>query len=99
MQIGVPKETWPGELRVALVPQNAKKLIALGVTITIESGAGVEAGCTDAAYEEAGVEIVKSAERGNWIRRCVIARAQTRTGRCWAAEIRCRQHQLLRPVQ
>jgi proton-translocating NAD(P)+ transhydrogenase subunit alpha len=57
MQIGVPKETWPGELRVALVPQNAKKLIALGFSITVESGAGVEAGFTDAAYEEAGANI------------------------------------------
>ena len=57
MQIGVPKETWPGELRVALVPLNAKKLIKLGFSITVESGAGDSAGFTDAAYEEAGVTI------------------------------------------
>ncbi|XOV84610.1 MAG: Re/Si-specific NAD(P)(+) transhydrogenase subunit alpha [bacterium] len=57
MQIGVPKETWPGELRVALVPQNAKKLINLGFAITLESGAGVAAGFLDAAYEEVGVKI------------------------------------------
>lgn len=55
MHIGVPKETWPGELRVALVPQNAKKLINLGFTITLESGAGDAAGFVDAAYEEVGV--------------------------------------------
>ena len=57
MQIGVPKETWPGELRVALVPQNAKKLIQLGFEVTVESGAGVEAGFTDAEFEEAGASI------------------------------------------
>ncbi len=57
MQIGVPKETWPGELRVALVPQNAKKLIQRGFEVTIESGAGVEAGFTDADYEEAGASV------------------------------------------
>ncbi len=57
MQIGVPKETWPGELRVALVPQNAKKLTGLGFSICIESGAGLEAGFTDADYEEAGASV------------------------------------------
>lgn len=57
MQIGVPKETWPGELRVALVPQNAKKLIQQGFDITVESGAGLNAGFTDADYEEAGVAV------------------------------------------
>ena len=57
MQIGVPKETWPGELRVALVPQNAKKLISKGFTITVESGAGEAAGFTDAAYEDAGATV------------------------------------------
>jgi NAD(P) transhydrogenase subunit alpha len=57
MHIGVPKETWPGEQRVALVPQNAKKLINLGFTITLESGAGNAAGFVDAAYEELGVAV------------------------------------------
>ncbi len=62
MQIGVPKETWPGELRVALVPQNAKKLIQRGFDVVIESGAGRHAGFTDAQYEEAGATV--SADRG-----------------------------------
>ena len=57
MQIGVPKETWPGELRVAVVPQNAKKLIGLGFSINIESGAGIAAGFTDEDYRDAGVEV------------------------------------------
>ncbi len=62
MQIGVPKETWPGELRVAVVPQNAKKLVDLGFSINIESGAGLAAGFTDDNYREAGVEV--SSDRG-----------------------------------
>ena len=57
MQIGVPKESWPGERRVALVPQNAKKLIKLGFSVTVESGAGVAAGFTDEQFEQAGVTI------------------------------------------
>ena len=57
MQIGVPRETWPGELRTALVPQNAKKFIAAGFSICVESGAGEAAGFRDADYEEVGVSI------------------------------------------
>ena len=61
MQIGVPKETWPGERRVAVVPANAKKLIGKGFSVVLESGAGLAAGFTDADFEEAGATI--SADR------------------------------------
>jgi NAD(P) transhydrogenase subunit alpha len=57
MLIAVPRETWPGELRSALVPQNAKKLIGNGFEIVVESGLGVRAGFPDAAYEEVGVKV------------------------------------------
>jgi NAD(P) transhydrogenase subunit alpha len=57
MQIGVPKETWTGELRTALVPQNAKKLIDLGFSAVLESGSGVASGYRDEDYVEAGVKI------------------------------------------
>jgi len=57
MLIGVPKETWPGELRTALVPQNAKKFVQLGLSIVVESGSGVASGFTDAMYEEVGAKI------------------------------------------
>ncbi len=63
MQIGVPKETWPSETRVALVPQNAKKLVNLGLSVTLESGAGVAAGFLDAEYEEAGAVISSDRQR------------------------------------
>ena len=59
MLIGVPKETWSGELRTALVPQNAKKFIELGMSVVLESGSGVPSGFTDAMYEDEGVKITQ----------------------------------------
>jgi NAD(P) transhydrogenase subunit alpha len=57
MRIGVPKETTPGERRVALVPESCKKLIGSGYTVSLEAGAGEAAGFPDAAYREAGVVV------------------------------------------
>ena len=57
MLIGVPKETWAGELRTALVPQNAKKFIDFGLSIVVETETGVASGYTDSMYEEVGVKI------------------------------------------
>ena len=59
MLIGVPKETWSGELRTALVPQNAKKFIELGMSVVLESESGVPSGLTDAMYEDVGVKITQ----------------------------------------
>ena len=58
MQIGVPLETMAGETRVAVTPETAKKLKALGHTLRVQSGAGVAASCIDEAYAAAGAEIV-----------------------------------------
>ena len=57
MLIGVPLETAAGETRVSVTPETAKKLKAQGHTIKVQSGAGVAASVTDAAYEAAGAEI------------------------------------------
>jgi NAD(P) transhydrogenase subunit alpha len=57
MRIAVPKETRPGETRVALAPESAKKLIQAGYTVAIESGAGGGAYYSDDAYREAGCVI------------------------------------------
>jgi NAD(P) transhydrogenase subunit alpha len=57
MQIGVPLETAAGETRVSVTPETAKKLKAQGHEIRVQSGAGVAASVTDAAYEAAGAEI------------------------------------------
>ena len=57
MRIGVPKETAPGERRVALVPESAKKLIQVGYEVAVESGAGATAGYPDAGYRDAGATV------------------------------------------
>lgn len=57
MQIGVPKETWPGEVRAAMVPANASKLINQGFTVTVQSGLGKASGYADADYADAGASV------------------------------------------
>ena len=61
MLIGVPLETAAGETRVAVTPETAKKLKGQGHTIRVQSGAGIAASVTDAAYEAAGAEITDRA--------------------------------------
>ena len=60
MLIGVAKETWPGEVRTALVPANATKLIKSGFSIAMQSGAGAAAGFTDESFADAGVTVMNS---------------------------------------
>ncbi|MEO1854281.1 Re/Si-specific NAD(P)(+) transhydrogenase subunit alpha [Chromohalobacter sp.] len=62
MKIGAPKERAQGEARVALTPESAQHIQKLGHTCVIESGAGLAAGFDDAAYRDAGVEIVEGAD-------------------------------------
>ena len=57
MLIGVPKELYPTENRVSLIPANVKKLVGLGAEIIVEKGAGANAGFSDADYQEAGAKI------------------------------------------
>ena len=57
MLIGVPAETTAGETRVAVTPETVKKLVASGHVLKVQSGAGVAASVTDAAYQAAGAEI------------------------------------------
>src|SRR3954469_16791816 len=59
--IGVPKETWPGEKRVATVPEVVQKLVKLGFRVAVESGAGDAANFSDDAYRAAGAEIISGA--------------------------------------
>ncbi len=58
MIVGVPKESFPGERRVALVPSVLPNLNKAGLEVAIEQGAGREAGYPDAAYAEKGVKIL-----------------------------------------
>jgi NAD(P) transhydrogenase subunit alpha len=57
MKIAVLKEKLPGEARVALMPDSVKKLLALGVTVSVESGAGLAAARSGADYAEAGADV------------------------------------------
>lgn len=58
MLLGILKETLAGETRVTLLPESLKSLLAQGVSVQVESGAGIAAGATDAAYAEAGATVV-----------------------------------------
>ncbi len=59
MRLGVPRETYPGERRVALIPAAIEPLHKLGLEVSLEAGAGHQAGYPDQAYRDAGVEIVE----------------------------------------
>ena len=61
MLIGVPTETTAGETRVAVTPETAKKLVAQGHTVRVQSGAGLRASATDEAYRAAGADITDAA--------------------------------------
>jgi len=61
MLIGVPAETTAGETRVAVTPETARKLAAQGHTVRVQSGAGLAASVTDAAYRVVGAEITDQA--------------------------------------
>ena len=62
MKIGIPKEIHPGEKRVATTPEAAAQIIKLGFSISIETGAGLNANISDEAYQAAGVEIVNDTQ-------------------------------------
>lgn len=58
MIIGVPRETFPGERRVALIPDSVTALTKLGHTLSLQAGAGDEAGLPDTAYQKKGATII-----------------------------------------
>jgi len=60
--IGVPRESQPGETRVAATPTTVEQLVKLGYEVVVESGAGVAASFTDAAFAEAGASIGTTAQ-------------------------------------
>ena len=75
MRIGAPKETSPGEKRVALTPQSAAALQKLGYACIVEAGAGAAARFADAAYTEAGVQVVPNAAE-LWAQADVVAKVR-----------------------
>src|ERR1700709_2310686 len=61
MRLAVLKERRPAETRVAATPDTVKKLIALGLTVAVEAGAGMTAAISDADFSAAGAEIAPDA--------------------------------------
>jgi NAD(P) transhydrogenase subunit alpha len=57
MKVGIPKETWPGETRVAVIPAGVAALKKAGLGVVVERGAGSAAGFPDSAYQTQGAEI------------------------------------------
>jgi len=62
MRIGVPREIYAGENRVATTPDVAAQLIKLGFNVAVESNAGAAANFSDAAYKEAGCSVTATAD-------------------------------------
>ena len=60
--IAVRRERIPGEKRVAATPETVKQLVALGLPIEVEKGAGAAAGFSDAEYKEAGAKVVATVD-------------------------------------
>ena len=61
MRIGVPKERFANETRVAATPKTVEQLLKLGFTVAIESGAGKLASFDDEAFIQAGADVVDGA--------------------------------------
>jgi NAD(P) transhydrogenase subunit alpha len=60
MRIGVPRETFPGERRVALVPAHVPQIVKTSAEVIVEAGAGAEAGFLDHDYEDKGARVAAS---------------------------------------
>jgi NAD(P) transhydrogenase subunit alpha len=61
MRLAVLKERHPAETRVAAVPETVKKLVALGLTVVVEAGAGMHAAISDAEFVASGAELAADA--------------------------------------
>ena len=64
MIVGVPRETYPGERRVALVPIVIPALAKAGMEVIVEAGAGAAAGFPDAEYAAKGAKIHRGSGPG-----------------------------------
>jgi len=78
MQIGVPREVYPGEKRVATVPDVVQKLVKLGFRVAVETGAGDAANFADDAYRAAGADIVPTAAE-LWARSDIVFKVRPPT--------------------
>ena len=65
MRVGIPKEAAPGETRVAVIPAGVATLVKAGLQVAVETGAGLAAGFTDAAYTAQGATVGSRADALN----------------------------------
>ena len=65
LTVGIPKETFPLEKRVAATPESVKSLIKPGFSVQIEQGAGANSYFSDKDYQEAGASIVDNVWKGS----------------------------------
>ncbi|MCM1984046.1 Re/Si-specific NAD(P)(+) transhydrogenase subunit alpha [Lyngbya confervoides] len=75
LTVAIPKETFPGEGRVAATPATAQSLTKMGFKICVESGAGRASGFTDSAYEAVGCEIIPQT-RDLWNRADIVLKVR-----------------------
>ncbi len=61
MKVGIPRESWPGETRVAVIPAAVAGLVKSGLTVAVEQDAGTAAGFTDEAYRAQGADVTTRA--------------------------------------
>lgn len=73
--VGVPRETKPGEHRVALTPDGVAELVAHGVEVVVERDAGADSAITDVEYRAAGAEIADSAAEV-WSRAAMVIKVK-----------------------
>jgi len=78
LTIGVPREVFAGEKRVATIPDVVEKLIKLGFAVTVERGAGDGANFSDDAYRAAGAQIASDAA-GLWAASDVVFKVRAPT--------------------
>ena len=79
MKVGCPKEVVAGEQRVAMTPDSVRQIQKLGYDCVVQSGAGSAAGFDDAAYEDAGAAVVKTAA-SLWKQADIIVKVRGVTG-------------------
>ena len=79
MKVGVLKEIYPGERRVAITPEVVGRLGGLGFSVIVEAGAGVQADYMDSDFQKAGAEVVADAETV-WENAGLIARIHAPEG-------------------
>ncbi|HUF48847.1 MAG TPA: Re/Si-specific NAD(P)(+) transhydrogenase subunit alpha [Vicinamibacterales bacterium] len=77
MRLGVPRETTPGERRVAATPESVGRLVSLGFDVAIETGAGLHAGWDDETYTAAGARV---ADAGEVWASAIVAKVRAPTG-------------------